>query len=973
MKRQRSETLDTDSHSILPKHNTIHRFSTSGLTWLGFALALFLVLAATWKLTVGNRVIARGDLLLYFYPLRDYASAALRTGTLPLWNPYTFMGAPFLANSQAGFFYPLNLLTAWFPVGHAVSWSIALHLCIAAVGMFVLARTQLRLGTLASLACAISFGLGGYLGAQVEHLNQLQVLAWLPFELALLGSVKPTKRSVISHIALLSLLIALQLLAGHTQSLYICMVALGIAGFTFTIIAVAGIISRTRTRALAKPKARFSITTMMAIFTVIAVSIGLAALVSAIQLLPTAELATQSARSGGLPINEVGSFSWRPWVIARALLPTYGDPLFPEYVTYLGVTGIALALLGAVSIVPRLRSMIGNSSECGSISEDAVWFLIAVILPISGVVLALGIATPLFNLLYRLMPGFNLFRAQTRWLILFAVGAPMLIGYGVQALRDGLTSPQKRAWLAAWLLLCIAMVAGLLAGARFSPEAEYKTLPASSVIIGWCASAVGVTVVIATLQRMKASQFARIAGIPFVVLLASELLIASQFQPYSRASDEQALTDLRPSTASLIADKALTDPTSPAASRVLALSGLFFDPGDLVEQRMIYHDQLNADELYDRVIASKQKEILSPNLSLYYRIQGVDGYDGGLLPLARYASFTQQFIAGSGDGNPKPRTSDGRLREALKTIPDNTWLEQMSVRFIITDKTRDVFVDNVYYDLQFPQAITTTWNLPLAPFDSTALGLVLTSQNASPGDTLLDVAIYDHDTLIATDAIRATVAVTQPYFGVRVAWQKQQSPTRVVLTPTATGTTLLGMTSIHEASGAFKTQQIHASFTMQLVHSGDVKIYENLRPAPRVTIAALAECSTVGTELTTSGLVDGAAGAGTVKIMEDAPERMVLDIQAEAPGYVIVRDAWYPGWSAKVDNDYALISPIDKLFRAIPVLPGKHHIVMTYEPQSVYYGAILTAAGIACWLILAGIAIGYRMNSASFIPVRFRG
>ena len=78
--------------------------------WLGGILVCVLTFAATWKLTIANRIIARGDLLLYFYPLRDYASAAVRAARLPLWNPYSFMGAPFLANSQVGFFYPLNLL-----------------------------------------------------------------------------------------------------------------------------------------------------------------------------------------------------------------------------------------------------------------------------------------------------------------------------------------------------------------------------------------------------------------------------------------------------------------------------------------------------------------------------------------------------------------------------------------------------------------------------------------------------------------------------------------------------------------------------------------------------------------------------------------------------------------------------------------------------------------------------------------------
>ena len=120
---------------------------------------------ATWKLTLGGRAIARGDLLLYFYPLRDYASAAIREGRLPLWNPHTFMGAPFLANSQAGFFYPVNVLTAWMPAERAVSWNIALHLALAGLGMYALARRGMGLGRPAWRTPGMEFGMSANLNS----------------------------------------------------------------------------------------------------------------------------------------------------------------------------------------------------------------------------------------------------------------------------------------------------------------------------------------------------------------------------------------------------------------------------------------------------------------------------------------------------------------------------------------------------------------------------------------------------------------------------------------------------------------------------------------------------------------------------------------------------------------------------------------------------------------------------------------
>ncbi|HLF02729.1 MAG TPA: hypothetical protein VI547_12175, partial [Anaerolineales bacterium] len=126
-----------------------------------------------------NLIFARGDTLLYFYPYWDFRAQALLAGKLPLWNPYLFMGVPFLANSQAGVFYPLNwpLISLSAPV--AVKMSIVIHILIAAWGAYALARRAFELEPYPAFFAAAVFALGGYLSAQVEHVNQLQGLAWL--------------------------------------------------------------------------------------------------------------------------------------------------------------------------------------------------------------------------------------------------------------------------------------------------------------------------------------------------------------------------------------------------------------------------------------------------------------------------------------------------------------------------------------------------------------------------------------------------------------------------------------------------------------------------------------------------------------------------------------------------------------------------------------------------------------------------
>jgi hypothetical protein len=482
------------------------------------------------------------------------------------------------------------------------------------------------------------------------------------------------------------------------------------------------------------------------------------------------------------------------------------------------------------------------------------------------------------------------------------------------------------------------------------------------VIIGWAISYILISTLILGMQFQW--PLARYAAPLFGALLCVELLVASQFQPYARASDEQALTDLRPATTDLLAGQQLASASqgTSASQRVLALSGLFFDPGDLQEQKLIYGSQLSADELYDRIIAAKQKEVLSPNLSLYYRLPSVDGYDGGLLPLRTYSSFVQRFLPPASDKNGNAGATDGRLRELLPSVPADEWLNRMAVKYVIADKTHDVFIDNIYYDLLFPQSLSQTMQLPLDAFSSTALGIVLRAPGRQAGDLLLRATITDTAGIIGNYDVRATQSVTGPYFGLTLDWGSRRIPGQVTFNPVVSNVTLLGMTSIDTIAGAFQSQPIRGQYDMRLVHSGDVKIYENTRPAPRAFISSLADCSTVDGQLSVNVAADTsvAQASNPVSITQDEPERMTLRVNSQVPGWLVIRDAFYPGWVARIDGTSAPIRQADDMFRAVQILPGEHTVVFTYEPFTVRLGAVISGAGLILWLALAVIGLRRR-------------
>ena len=77
------------------------------------------------------------------FPRTGSRRRSWRTGELPLWNPTLYGGAPFVADIQAGFLYPPNLILflLWpeFPYA-AMQWLSIGHIFWAGLGMYALLR-----------------------------------------------------------------------------------------------------------------------------------------------------------------------------------------------------------------------------------------------------------------------------------------------------------------------------------------------------------------------------------------------------------------------------------------------------------------------------------------------------------------------------------------------------------------------------------------------------------------------------------------------------------------------------------------------------------------------------------------------------------------------------------------------------------------------------------------------------------------
>jgi hypothetical protein len=152
----------------------------TGATALGVAFVA--ALPFLHGLALGHTLYFR-DLALHFLPLRVFALEGLRQGELRYWNPLVHEGipAPFPPVS-----YPLDLLQLAWPHEAGVSRVLALHVPLAALAFFALARAR-GLSRLGAAGGALVYALGGFCLSTVNLYVYVQAMAWAPLVVWALG------------------------------------------------------------------------------------------------------------------------------------------------------------------------------------------------------------------------------------------------------------------------------------------------------------------------------------------------------------------------------------------------------------------------------------------------------------------------------------------------------------------------------------------------------------------------------------------------------------------------------------------------------------------------------------------------------------------------------------------------------------------------------------------------------------------
>lgn len=398
----------------------------------GLTLLLFreYLLSGPGTMLLGQDTIAAGIMFRKFFVEHIRA-----LGRLPLWNPYLFGGVPTIEAGSGDILYPVSILHFLLPLTSALAWKLILHVYLAGVFMYLAARA---FG--ASRLVALFAGTAYLLSANLVSLvwggqdGKMYVTALFPAALWLL--VTALDRHSWLRFLWLGVVAGLMVVA-HPQLAYYAYLALA-------VYAIAGLWGKRHAGGafLANGLAGG----MVAVVT--------AAGVAAVVLLPMYRyLREDSPRAGpGRGFEYSASWSLHAEEAVSLFIPEFSGTDVQSQ-TYWGKNpfkhnseyGGALVFVLGIAAVAGLK---GDRRRWGLASMAAIALLYA-----------LGAGTPVFRLLYLVVPGLKNFRAPSLAAYLVIVALTLLAALLVER---ALTAGDLRARRAMSLGLAAGAVVALL-------------------------------------------------------------------------------------------------------------------------------------------------------------------------------------------------------------------------------------------------------------------------------------------------------------------------------------------------------------------------------------------------------------------------------------------------------------------------------------------------------------------------------
>jgi len=427
--------------------------------------------AAAAELGVGiphNALIS--DLIIQNYAWKRFVLGSLSAGEIPLWNPYLFAGAPFLANGQHAALYPFGLLFLILPLAKAYGWFALSQVWLAGASMYLFGRI---LGMRRGGAALSGFV---YQGAQFLVISAAvfpmiaAAVVWLPLLLGCVERVITTvvgpaegRNRTILWAAAGAVALGCQVLAGHAEFTYYTLLIMALYAAWRVLTEIRN--ARYEIRNEAKPHGRGSYLvsriSYLAFWLSSMVITGL--LIGALQLVPLFEVGRVNFRAGSATFEEVRGWAYPPRNALTFLLPNFfGNPThhdvrdaftgrtvpvelnshggrnpygpnttswgtknYVEGAAYVGVLPLLLAGIGVLALW-RWRALSAARRAHTLFFAGLAFFSLAFIF-----------GTPLYALLYYGLPFIDQLHTPFRWVFPLALSVAALAGFGADLWGEG--------------------------------------------------------------------------------------------------------------------------------------------------------------------------------------------------------------------------------------------------------------------------------------------------------------------------------------------------------------------------------------------------------------------------------------------------------------------------------------------------------------------------------------------------------
>jgi hypothetical protein len=184
-----------------------------------------------------------------------------------------------------------------------------------------------------------------------------------------------------------------------------------------------------------------------------------------------------------------------------------------------------------------------------------------------------------------------------------------------------------------------------------------------------------------------------------------------------------------------------------------------------------------------------------------------------------------------------------------------------------------------------------------------------------------------------------------------------------IVSPRTVLTNTLKWRLVERFDGFHVYENANAQPRLSLVHEAriepdgfsTVESIRNFNVNPRHTVLLESGEERLSDTPGTAEYPEGQRGPETVVAKEYTPQKVVIEVDANEPGWVVLTDAWYPGWEATIDGRSVPVEIANHAFRAVRVEEGPHTITMQFRPASWEWGRLITILSVLG--VIAALAV----------------